>query len=55
LYKSAAKAAQKDPGLYELLALIDSIRGGRAREREKAVSELKAKLKAYGNSQKLKY
>ena len=55
LYKSAPKAALKDPGLYELLTLIDSIRGGRAREREKAVCELKAKLKAYGNSQKLKY
>jgi len=55
LYKSAPKAARNDPGLYELLALIDSIRGGRAREREMAVGELKVKLEAYGKSQKPKY
>ena len=48
LYKSAPKAANKDPKLYELLALVDGIRGGRAREREFAMKELKKKLKQYG-------
>lgn len=48
LYKSAPKAAVRDPSLYELLALVDAIRGGRARERELAVKELKRRLKAYG-------
>lgn len=36
LYKSAPKAAQADPRLYECLALIDAVRGGRARERKLA-------------------
>ncbi len=41
LYKSAPKAARNDPNLYMLLALVDAIRGGRAREREIAKKELK--------------
>ena len=41
LYKSAPFAAKNDPKLYELLALVDAIRGGRAREREIAKKELK--------------
>jgi hypothetical protein len=45
LYKSAPKAAQLDPELYELLVLVDGIRSGRAREREFAVKELKNRLK----------
>lgn len=44
LYKSAPKAARNDPRLYELLALVDAIRGGRAREREIAKKELKKQL-----------
>ena len=40
LCKSAPRAAQKDPVLYELLALVDAIRVGRAREREMAIREL---------------
>jgi hypothetical protein len=55
LYKSASKAAQKDHELYELLVLVDAIRGGRARERELSVVELKNRLKAYGKSQKPQY
>jgi len=47
LYKSAPKAAKKDPVLYELLALVDGIRGGRARERDFAMKELKKRLKQY--------
>ncbi|HED63973.1 MAG TPA: hypothetical protein ENJ09_00300 [Planctomycetes bacterium] len=34
LYKTVPAAAKKDPALYEVLALVDAIRGGRARERE---------------------
>jgi len=47
LYKSAPFAAKNDAKLYELLALIDGIRGGRAREKEIAKKELKKRLKQY--------
>jgi hypothetical protein len=42
LYKNVPQAALGDPKLYELLALLDAIREGRAREREIAIRELKA-------------
>lgn len=45
LYKTVPKAALKDNALYELLAIVDAIRDGRAREREIAVVELKVRLK----------
>ena len=44
LYRSVPQAAEADPQLYELLALVDAIRGGRARERKAAVAELKRRL-----------
>lgn len=44
LYKSVPYAAKKDSLLYELLVLVDSIRGGRAREREIAIKELEKRL-----------
>lgn len=44
LYKSAASAARNDPALYELLVLVDVIRGGRARERQMAIKELEYRL-----------
>jgi len=47
LYKSAPKAARNDPKLYMLLALVDAIRGGRAREREMAKKELTKRLNQY--------
>jgi len=47
LYKSAPKAAKNDDKLYQLLALIDAIRGGRARERELAKKELKNRFENY--------
>ena len=47
LYKSAPHAAKKDHKLYELLVLIDAIRGGRAREREFARKELNKRLDQY--------
>jgi hypothetical protein len=47
LYRSAPAAAKRDSGLYELLALVDALRGGRARERSLAATLLRARLNAY--------
>jgi hypothetical protein len=44
LYPSVPEAALKDEKLYELLALVDAIRVGKARERELAIQELKKQL-----------
>jgi len=44
LYKNVPQAARQDPKLYELLALVDAIREGRAREREIAIRELTARI-----------
>lgn len=44
LYKSVPAAAERDPALYELLALVDAIRDGRARERALATREIEARL-----------
>jgi len=46
LYRSVPDAALKNPQLYELLALVDAVRGGRARERALAVKELTKRLGA---------
>ena len=46
LYKAAPLAARKDPKLYELLALVDAVRGGGARERALAVRLLEKRLQA---------
>jgi len=48
LYKSVPKAAKKDLILYKLLALVDAIRGGGAREREMAKKELRKAFEHYG-------
>ena len=45
LYKKAPQAALKDHELYQLLALVDALRDGSARERELAKRELSARLK----------
>jgi hypothetical protein len=45
LYASAPEAARKDERLYELLALVDAIRAGRARERQIAERLLEERLK----------
>jgi DNA-binding Lrp family transcriptional regulator len=42
LFKPIAKAVRQDSKLYMLLALVDAIRDGRARERKLAADELKA-------------
>jgi hypothetical protein len=47
LYKSVPVAARADRKLYELLALVDAVRGGRARERSIAVKELEKRLASY--------
>jgi hypothetical protein len=39
------KAARRDPVLYELLALVDALRDGRARERRMAERELSTRLR----------
>jgi hypothetical protein len=44
LYKNVPKIALRDPQLYELLALVDAIREGRAREREIAIAELTTRI-----------
>ena len=44
LYPTVPEAALKDAKLDELLALVDALRVGRARERELAVRELKKRL-----------
>ena len=38
LYNLVPQAALSDPQLYELLVLVDAIRGGRTREREIAIN-----------------
>jgi hypothetical protein len=45
LYKTVPAAAMRDPAMYELLALLDALREGRAREREIAERELLARLR----------
>lgn len=47
LYKLAPGAARRDPLLYELLVLVDAIRGGQARERDVAIKRLQQTLKNY--------
>jgi DNA-binding Lrp family transcriptional regulator len=47
LYPSVPLAARKDSALYDLLALVDAIRMGRARERTFAEQELARHLNAY--------
>jgi len=44
LHKSAPQAARKDYALYELLAMVDAIRGGRARERKMAIEQFSQRL-----------
>jgi hypothetical protein len=46
LYKSVPHAALRDPALYQLLALVDAIRDGRARERNLAERDLMQRLRS---------
>lgn len=47
LYKSVPSAARKDDKLYELLVLIDAIRGGNTRERKIASLEIQKRFDYY--------
>jgi len=44
LHPNVPKAARKDKKFYELLALVDAIREGRARERQLAEKEIRSRL-----------
>ncbi len=44
LYPSAPSAAKSDAKLYELLALIDTLRVGRAREQKMAIQEIEKRI-----------
>ena len=46
LYPSVPEAVLQDAAFHELLALVDALRVGRARERELALEELKKRLQA---------
>jgi len=48
LYPSVPAAAARDAKLYELLALVDAMRDGRARERKLAEKALQARLGTRG-------
>jgi hypothetical protein len=52
LHKAVPVAVKQDSSLYELLALVDAIRGGRAREKEAARKEIRKRLEAYEQAQK---
>ncbi len=53
LYPSVPDAARLDATLYELLALVDAIRGGRTRERTLGIKELKLRFNRYAARNKL--
>lgn len=47
LYAGAVKAAQADQKLYALLALVDAVRIGKARERNLAERELELRMEQH--------
>ena len=51
LYKSVPQAVRVDPELHELLAMLDAVRAGRAREKKWAIKELTKRLLRYDKSQ----
>ncbi len=55
LHKNAPKAAHADNKFYELLALTDALRSGRAREREIAAKELHNRLEQYASAHQSQY
>jgi hypothetical protein len=50
LYPSVPGAAQRDPELYHLLALVDALRMGRARERAMAEKEIDQRFAHYAGA-----
>jgi hypothetical protein len=55
LYKSVPSAARKDIEFYELLVLVDAIRGGNIRERKIASLEIQKRLACYYEIEKSEY
>ena len=53
LYKSVPQAARRDPRLYELLALVDALRGCERAAREVAVSEVRLRVGAVREADKM--
>lgn len=51
LYAGAVEAALKDEELYQLLVIVDTLRMGRAREKDIAIQELSERLKRYAENQ----
>ncbi len=51
LYRTAPQAALADPALHRLLALLDALRVGRARERSLAATLLDAELKQFDTAE----
>lgn len=51
LYKSVPKAARLDASLYELLVLVDAIRGGNSRERNMSIKQIQDCLARYETDQ----
>jgi hypothetical protein len=50
LYRSVPRAALQDSNLHELLALVDALRLGRARERALAAQELEQRLSHHAHA-----
>lgn len=50
LYKTVPIAARRDPQLYEILALLDALRDGRARERRLAEKHLVSRLHRHAHA-----
>ncbi len=44
LYPTVPEAASKDPKFYEIIALVDALRVGRAREQQLGMEELKKRI-----------
>jgi hypothetical protein len=55
LYKSVPSAARKDSKLYELLVLVDALRGGNTRERKIASVEIQKRFDYYNGIEKSEY
>jgi hypothetical protein len=48
LYRTVPEVARRNPKLYELLALVDALRCGGARERKLAMTELQNRIEDAG-------
>ena len=51
LYTSVPNAVQNDEELYQLLVIVDTLRVGRAREKEIAIEELTKRMICYAENQ----